>query len=76
MCMTTIFIYIFVNVLVLDSQFYFGKCDVRESTMTWTKRDEIMERITTAEAHSEMHIDERKLYDGIGEDLAIEFRSK
>jgi hypothetical protein len=40
------------------------------------KRDERMERRTTTEEHTEMQIDERKLYDEVGEDLDADFRDK
>jgi hypothetical protein len=40
------------------------------------KRDERMERRTTTEEHSEMQIDERKLYNEVGEDLDTDFRNK
>ena len=40
------------------------------------KRDERMERRTTTEEHTEMQIDERKLYDEVGEDLDTDFRNK
>lgn len=40
------------------------------------RRDERMKRRTTTEEHREMQIDERKLYDEIGEDLDTDFRNK
>jgi len=40
------------------------------------KRDERMERRTTTEEHTEMQIDERKLYDEVGEDLDADFQDK
>jgi len=40
------------------------------------KRDERMERRTTKEEHREVQIDERKLYDEVGEDLDTDFRNK
>lgn len=40
------------------------------------KRDERMERRTTTEEYRDMQIDERKLYDEVGEHLDTDFRNK